>query len=683
MDLFVYLHGILFSKVQLDDFEEIFIRFKEKLQAVVEASADSGAKTEEKVSQSAWMMMATINIASLLQYSTDGQEQTSVQKTVIATPESMDGQNTKAIRMEEDDHADAAEEDEGDGSKVAAATSDTLSLPPSLSIPPPSQPEEKPITLQYSARLTFAILSTLTFAIEKDKQRPMMAVNPYITMLLTFVSLECRQPMLLDVMEPHIPWDLLLRLAEAVPSSLERINPQKDIAMRIRGDGGPLAEDWCLRGMAWVGRRTYERGFWKTTRGAGRSSMPIFESEVEVLHRFANISSLAGESLSGGSGGEEDTEGEEAGVSTSADCATITTLRWKRIVYTLTVLIKTVPGLDYQAETGKLILTSPLLERIQGWKAEEESKLQQELRLERLNIKSKEEVVSQVESINDGEDDDDNDSDEDAMDDSDTVRDLKKRRRLLRQQIRESKVTLTGRSRTSTQDVVSQQQQQQQGQQQIQQQGQQQGHAQEKRPFKKLPFLAGYTVLVLDTNVMLTPISVLEQLVESQKWCTVIPLVTVTELEGLTKRPGVIGQRAQKAIDYLAANLKSKTNYLKVQTSRGNYLSDLRFRTEDIDFSSLPNNRGMEEGDDENHKMARSIDEVIVYCLEWQVKNFTDRSAVFCKNREDMIKTQSQVTKETYKAVLITLDVNLRLKARFRGFTALGPKTLIDVLAPA
>ena len=680
VDLFVYLHGILFSKVQLDDFENIFIRFKDKLQAVVSSDVDSSTRAEEKVSQSAWMMMATINIASMLQYSTEGQEQTSGPKTVIATAENIEGLTAKALQMEEDDNDEAAEEEETEGNKAtttaaaaAAAASETLSLPPTLPAPPPPAPEEKPITLHYSARLTYAILSALIIAMKKEDRHAMTKVNPYITMLLTFVSQECKQSTLLDFMEPHIPWEQLMKLGESVPSSLARIDPRKDIAMRIRGDGGPLAEDWCLRGMAWVGRRIYERGFWKSPRSAGRSSMPIFESEVEVLHRFANCSALPDESFSSGSGGEEDTEGDEAEASTLADCTTITTLRWKRIVYTLTVLIKTVPGLDYQAETGKLILTSPLLEKTQGWKAEEDSELQQELHLEKPKIKGKNEGATQTESINDGEDDDDDNLDEDAIDDSDTIRDLKKRRRLLRQQIRESKVALTGRPRTTTEEVASFKQQQQQS------------HLVEKRPFKKLPFLAGYTVLVLDTNVMLTPVSILEQLVECKKWCTVIPLVTVTELEGLTKRPGVIGQRAQKAIDYLSANLKSKTNYLKVQTSRGNYLSDLRFRTEDIDFSSLPNNRGGEEeghGDD-NHKVARSIDEVIVFCLEWQVKNFTDRSAILCKDREEIIKTQSQITKDTFKAVLITLDVNLRLKARFRGFTALGPKTLIDVLEPA
>ena len=37
----------------------------------------------------------------------------------------------------------------------------------------------------------------------------------------------------------------------------------------------PLDEDWCLCGMEWVGRRVFERGYWKSGEEKGK--------EVEIL----------------------------------------------------------------------------------------------------------------------------------------------------------------------------------------------------------------------------------------------------------------------------------------------------------------------------------------------------------------------------------------------------------------
>jgi protein SMG6 len=34
--------------------------------------------------------------------------------------------------------------------------------------------------------------------------------------------------------------------------------------MLTSGCAPPLPEDWCLRGMEWVGRNIFERGFWKS-----------------------------------------------------------------------------------------------------------------------------------------------------------------------------------------------------------------------------------------------------------------------------------------------------------------------------------------------------------------------------------------------------------------------------------
>ena len=45
--------------------------------------------------------------------------------------------------------------------------------------------------------------------------------------------------------------------------------------MLTSGCAPPLDEDWCLRGMEWVGRLIFERGYWKSCEDKGK--------EVEIL----------------------------------------------------------------------------------------------------------------------------------------------------------------------------------------------------------------------------------------------------------------------------------------------------------------------------------------------------------------------------------------------------------------
>src|SRR5262249_9927759 len=51
-------------------------------------------------------------------------------------------------------------------------------------------------------------------------------------------------------------------------------------AMLTSSTAPPLPEDWCLRGMEWVGRKVYERGFWKSAAAEDEKFSRI---EVEYL----------------------------------------------------------------------------------------------------------------------------------------------------------------------------------------------------------------------------------------------------------------------------------------------------------------------------------------------------------------------------------------------------------------
>jgi len=110
------------------------------------------------------------------------------------------------------------------------------------------------------------------------------------------------------------------------------------------------------------------------------------------------------------------------------------------------------------------------------------------------------------------------------------------------------------------------------------------------------------------------------------------------------------------------------SKWLKVQTSRGNYLSDLRIRKEEIDF---------EGSSTDEFQVARNLDEIILRAVSWQDSHFVDRLVHLS---QDPQAARSQVKENTPRAVLITLDRNLRVKAKIKGLVAFASQDLTDLL---
>ena len=83
------------------------------------------------------------------------------------------------------------------------------------------------------------------------------------------------------------------------------------------------------------------------------------------------------------------------------------------------------------------------------------------------------------------------------------------------------------------------------------------------------------------------PEEILLPLIESHRWTVVIPLPVITEL-GLASPNGnqpQLAEVAQAALACVFSHLRSHALNLKVQTSRGNYLTSLSIRTEELDFA--------------------------------------------------------------------------------------------------
>jgi hypothetical protein len=177
-----------------------------------------------------------------------------------------------------------------------------------------------------------------------------------------------------------------------------------------------------------------------------------------------------------------------------------------------------------------------------------------------------------------------------------------------------------------------------------------------------LNIVAGYTILVLDTNIILSSLSAVASIIESLRWTVVLPVPVIMELDGLALNPSKLGEAAQEAIAYITSHIRSHSASLKVQTSKGNYLVSLSVRTEQIDLTN-------------EDSWDRSMDDLILKAAIWQDEHWVDRSALL-KNAPPVRDDATAV-----KVVLLSLDRLLRLKARSRQLAAAGEKDLAAILA--
>jgi protein SMG6 len=160
----------------------------------------------------------------------------------------------------------------------------------------------------------------------------------------------------------------------------------------------------------------------------------------------------------------------------------------------------------------------------------------------------------------------------------------------------------------------------------------------------------GYTALVVDTNILLSSLSSFSSLVESLKWTIVVPLPVVMELDGLATNSSALGNAAQDAIAYISSRIHTHNLSLKVQTSKGNYLTTLTVRTEQLDFAG---------GDDRD----RNVDDLILKAAIWQDEHWVDRSSLLGQKSEENPEGAAKV-------ILLSLDRNREFKLSAKSETA-------------
>jgi protein SMG6 len=584
MDLFVRLHGMLFTKIDLDNFPDVMARFMERLE---EDARLDGVSRKATVTQVDWILMASVNIAAILQYG--------IQAGVVRKALSIEGQERRRAQAaaEEDDedeeNGEHHHEEEVNGHDVV--------------------PEITP-TYTHALHLAFSVLQ-FTFDHPTRQQGLNVVLNPYITLFLTFLSTLFRQSHVANIMIDHVPWSGLAGFLNKA-----RLDIREETRLTC---GPPLPEDWAARGMEWVGRRVYERGFWKTktlSRGSGsmaqptpRSSGERFQSEMDVL--LANFETTVDIS--------EGVVDEAEGADVTDGPIAVNQRRWKRVTWASGVIVKHVDGFALN-ENGVVIeggLKRRLEENEQVRREEEEK---EQARLQARRERERLEELEELEAMGSG---DEMDSSKAGLACSSSQYSLtfQDRRGHLR-----NALDPTRKSKRAV-----------------------------KTALRAVP---GYTMLVFDTNVMLSSLDIFKRTVEGGQWSVIVPLPVVTELDGLSKNPTPLGLAAIQAISYLESRIRTHSLCLKIQTSRGNYLSDLLIRTEHVDFSDPA-------------VASRNMDDLILNIAAFQSEHFTDRSAILGQPEAEIGAT---------KVVLVTWDRNLRLRARARGIEAVDEKEVKGVL---
>ncbi|KAG6869024.1 hypothetical protein C0993_005683 [Termitomyces sp. T159_Od127] len=540
-DLFVLLHGMLFTHIQLDDFAPTLARFIERL-------------SMEDLDERVWIMMAIINIGAIFEYGRPG--------SLLGR---MGGKESVAVMTKpEDENMDV------DASpRIRGAPEDAA-----------------PPAFKYALQLAFSMLSYVLQHPVRTKPNGFTRPNPnpYLPVMLTFLATVLKSSQALGMLERAVPWEELARFFARIPRTVMTKQglfsadkePGSRWALLTSGMAPPLPEDWCIRGMEWVGRSVFERGYWKG--GEER------RAEIEVLEEQEWAREMTDGRIEDDDGEEED---EKSAVHKAGD---VVSRRWTRIVRSAVGVAGLVDGFTWVEGTREWRVEGRLAEKVHQWREQDRIEREEEEK-RRLGTRWNDDLMdiddeSSGDVLSEEDDDDENDTPE--------VKELKARRRYL-QSLLQSAQRGAGpsspprrRPRPSARTPA------------------------DTRP--PLHIVPGHTVLVVDTNILLSSLPMFAAVVESLRWTVVVPLPVIMELDGLSANASAqLSEAAQGAVAYVSTHIRSHAVSLKVQTSKGNYLTTLSVRTEQVDFA----------GDWE-----RSTDDLILRAAIWQEEHWVERAGM-------------------------------------------------------
>ena len=338
-ELFVLLHGMLFTNIQLDDFSSTLARLLERLRI---------EETEERE----WVMMAAVNIGALLEY---GRPQGFLRRSGGLGQERNPAAIAAATKVKLAKKAQADDRMEVDGDERRRSSDVDPSNPqgvsaiqfsPALSDALPSL-EPSP-SFKMAQDITFGMLA---HALRSTRDVP----NSYVTILLMFLQTIVRHPEGLSALERAIPWaDLAMFLARAQHVPPTHLHSDKLDKRSV------LLEDWAMRGMAWVGR-VFERGCWEGSEGR--------LMEMEMLDKRDPPPAESAEGT-----WEDDDENDKAGRTTRPP-----SLAWRRVVWASVRIAKFVPGFEWDGKKTWRV-DGALAEKARVWEEEDRQAREEEER---------------------------------------------------------------------------------------------------------------------------------------------------------------------------------------------------------------------------------------------------------------------------------------------------------------
>lgn len=291
---------------------------------------------------------------------------------------------------------------DGDGEDVKMITADAVTDSPKVTNA--TAQDELPIHLRLSLQLVFAMLAQ---TLKNPTRKSLLhgdTLNPYIVIVLTFLSTVMKSEFS-HLFERVVPWKELAEFLSMIPRKIVRSEARngRDFALLTSGCS-PLPEDACLRGMAWGGRKLYERGFWTKSAEANHT-------ESEVLDRKE---------------GEEPTDGiieDEDELDEKKSPANDQKNRWVRVFRAGVKIAKYVDGFGFvPEESGKRTwkVEGVLAGKVANWHEEEMIERHEE---EMRRIRKRWDDSMDIDD--NGEDASASESDEEDEDDSEEVKALK------------------------------------------------------------------------------------------------------------------------------------------------------------------------------------------------------------------------------------------------------------------
>jgi hypothetical protein len=226
--------------------------------------------------------------------------------------------------------------------------------------------------------------------------------------MLTFLSTILEQTAALNLLERDIPWQVLATFFGTIPrrvmTSQGLLGPSAPSAsgdrwaMLTSDVSPPASEDWSMRGMEWVGRKIFERGYWKS--GEDR------KAELEVVDQ--------NESVEVEDGTIEDDEDDDSGVKVPKNMSDLEQ-RWIRICRAAVTISGCVDGLVWKEGTREWTVEGKLAQKVWQWQEEDRvEKLEEDGR--RIGRRWTEDAMeideAEMDEASSSDDDDENDSEE-------------------------------------------------------------------------------------------------------------------------------------------------------------------------------------------------------------------------------------------------------------------------------